>query len=117
MSGLNDLQVVAQLGGSLAQPKFSVSSNLDKAVASRIQAVMGQEIAKAEKMVRAKVDSLVADKVEPVKRQIASVQSEATGRVQTEKQQLDEVEKRLNAELKRLTGGLAPGIELPKIKL
>lgn len=52
-----------------------------------------------------------------VKRQIASVQSEATGRVQTEKQRLDEVEKQLNAELKRLTGGLAPGIELPKIKL
>jgi hypothetical protein len=117
ISGLNDLQVVAELGGSLAQPKFSVSSNLDKAVASRIQAVMGEEIAKAEKMVRAKVDSLVAGKVEPIKRQIALVQSEATGRVQTEKQQLDEVEKRLHAELKRLTGGLAPGIQLPKIKL
>ncbi len=117
ISGLNNLQVVAELGGSLAQPKFSVSSNLDQAVASRIQAVMGEAIAKAEKMVRAKVDSLVADKVEPVKRQIASVQSEATGRVQAEKQQLDEVEKRLNAELKRLTGGLAPGIKLPKIKL
>ena len=78
---------------------------------------MGEEIAKAEKMVWAKVDSLVAGKVEPIKRQIASVQSEATGRVRTEKQQLDEVEKRLNAELKRLTGGLAPGIQLPKIKL
>jgi uncharacterized protein (TIGR03545 family) len=117
ISGLNDLQVVAELGGSIAKPKFSVSSNLDKVVASRIQAVMGQEIAKAEKMVRAKVDSLVADKVQPVKRQIASVQSEATGRVQTEKQRLDEVEKQLNAQLKRLTAGLAPGIKLPKIKL
>jgi uncharacterized protein (TIGR03545 family) len=117
ISGLTDLQVVAELGGSLAKPTFSVSSNLDKAVASRIQAVMGQEIAKAEQMVRAKVDSLVADKVEPIRRQIASVRTEATGRVQSEKQQLDEVEKRLNAELKRLTGGLAPGIELPKIKL
>jgi uncharacterized protein (TIGR03545 family) len=117
ISGLNDLQVVAELGGSIAKPKFSVSSNLDKAIASRIQAVMGEEIAKVEKMVRARVDSLVADKVEPVKRQIASVQTEATQRVQTEKQRLDEVEKRLNAELKRLTAGLAPGIELPKIKL
>jgi uncharacterized protein involved in exopolysaccharide biosynthesis len=68
-------------------------------------------------MVRAKVDSLVAQKVEPVKRQIASVQSEATGRVQTEKQRLDELQKQLNAELKRLTAGLAPGIGLPKIKL
>jgi hypothetical protein len=45
------------------------------------------------------------------------VQSEATSRAQTEKQRLGEVEKRLNAELKRLTSGLAPGIGLPKIKL
>jgi hypothetical protein len=68
-------------------------------------------------MVRAKVDSLVADKVEPVKRQVATVQTQAMQRIQAEKQRLDQVEKRLNAELQRLTRGLAPGIELPKIKL
>ena len=117
VSGLNDLQVVAELGGSIRSPTFSVSSNLDKAIAQRHQAVIGEQVAKAEKMARAKVDSLVADKVEPVKRQVASVQNEATGRIQAEKQRLDEVEKRLNAELKRLTSGLAPGIKLPKIKL
>jgi uncharacterized protein (TIGR03545 family) len=117
VSGLNDLSVVAELSGSIASPKFSVSSNLDKAIAQRLQAVVGEEVAKAEKMVRAKVDSLVADKVEPVKRQVAAVQTEANRRIQTEKQRLDEVEKQLNAELQRLTRGLAPGIELPKIKL
>jgi hypothetical protein len=68
-------------------------------------------------MVRAKVDSLVTDKVEPVKRQIASVQAEATKRVQAQRQQIDDVEQKLQAELKRLTGGLVPGLELPKIKL
>jgi hypothetical protein len=117
VSGLNDLRVVAELSGSIASPKFSVSSNLDKAISQRLQAVIGEQVAKAEKMARAKVDSLVADKVEPVKRQVASVQSEAIGRIKAQKQRLDEVEKRLNAELKRLTSGLAPGIELPKIKL
>ena len=117
VSGLNDLQVVAELSGSIASPKFSVSSNLDKAIAQQIKAVMGEEVAKAEKMVRAKVDSLVADKVEPVKRQVAAVQTEVSQRIQAEKQRLDEVEKQLKAELQRLTRGLAPGIELPKIKL
>jgi uncharacterized protein (TIGR03545 family) len=116
-SGLNELQIVAELGGSIAKPTFSVSSNLDKAISQRLQAVIGEEVAKAERMVRAKVDSLVADKVEPVKRQVAAVQTEATQRIQTEKQRLDEVEKQLNEQLKRLTGGLAPGLELPKIKL
>ena len=57
VSGLNDLQVVAELSGSIAAPKFSVSSNLDKAIAQRIQAVLGEEVAKAEKRVRAKVDT------------------------------------------------------------
>jgi uncharacterized protein (TIGR03545 family) len=117
VSGLASLEVVAEVTGSVASPKLSVSSNLDKAIASRIEAVMGEELAKAERMVRAKVDSLVADKVEPVKRQIASVQAEATKRIEVEKQRLDEVERQLNAELKRLTAGLVPGVELPKIKL
>jgi len=117
VSGLGKLEVAAEVTGSVASPKLSVSSNLDKAIASRIQAVMGEELARAERMVRAKVDSLVADKAEPVKRQIAQVQAEATKRVEVEKQRLDQVERQLQAELKRLTGGLVPGIELPKIKL
>jgi uncharacterized protein (TIGR03545 family) len=117
VSGLSDLQVVAELSGSLVSPKFSVSSNLDNAIATQLRAVMGEEIGRAERLVRAKVDSLVADKVEPVKRQVASVETQANQRIQSEKQRLDEVEKQLNAELQRLTRGLAPGIELPKIKL
>ena len=117
VSGLSSLEVVAELSGTVAAPKLSVQSNLDQAIAQRLKAVVGEEVAKAERMVRAKVDSLVADKVEPVKRQIASVQGEATKRVQAERQRLDEVEEKLQAELKRLTGGLVPGLELPKIKL
>jgi uncharacterized protein (TIGR03545 family) len=117
VSGLTKLEVVAEVTGSVASPKLAVSSNLDQAIADRLQAVIGEEVAKAERMVRTKVDSLVADKVEPVKRRVAVVQAEATQRVQAEKRRLDEVERRLEAELKRMTGGLVPGIELPKIKL
>jgi uncharacterized protein (TIGR03545 family) len=116
VSGLKDLEVVAELRGSVGSPKLSVSSNLDQAIAQRLQAVIGEEVAKAERMVRAKVDSLVADKVEPVKRQIAAVQAEANQRIQAERQRLDQVEQQLQAEVKRLTGGLVPGLELPKIK-
>jgi len=117
VSGLSDLQVVAELSGSVRSPALAVRSNLDQAIAQRLQAVIGEEVAKAERLVRAKVDGLIADKVEPVKRQIATVQTEATRRVQAEGQRLDQVEQQLQAELKRLTAGLVPGIELPKIKL
>jgi G3E family GTPase len=108
---------VAELSGSVRSPALSVRSNLDQAIAQRLQAVIGEEVAKAERLVRTKVDSLIADKVEPVKRQIAAVQTEANRRVQAERQRLDQVEQQLQAELKRLTAGLVPGIELPKIKL
>jgi len=117
VAGLSNLNVVAELSGSVGSPKLAVRSNLDQAIADRLQAVMGEELAKAERLVRAKLDSLVADKVEPVKRQIAAVQTEANQRVQAERQRLDQVEEQLQAELRRLTGGLVPGIELPKIKL
>ena len=117
VSGLSNLQVLAELSGSVGSPKLSVRSNLDQAISERLQAVIGEEVAKAERLVRGKVDSLVGDKVEPVKRRIVAVQAEATQRVQAERKRLDQVEQQLQAELKRLTGGLVPGLELPKIKL
>jgi uncharacterized protein (TIGR03545 family) len=117
VSGLRSLSVDARVTGSLRSPKLAVSSNLDRAIAQRLETVIGEEVAKAEKMVRAKVDSAVAAKVEPVKRQVAEVRTQAEQRVATERKRLDDVEQQLQAEIKRLTAGLAPGIELPKIKL
>ncbi len=117
VSGLEKLSVDARVSGSLKSPKLAVSSNLDRAIAQRLEAVIGEEVAKAEKMVRAKVDSAVAAKVEPVKRQVSEVRTQAETRLATERTRLDEVEKQLQAEVKRLTAGLVPGIELPKIKL
>ena len=110
VSGLGDLAVTAELRGAIRSPRLSVSSNLDRAIAQRLDAVIGEEVAKAERMVRAKVDSLVSARVEPVRRQ-------AEQRVAGERERLDAVEQELQAQLRRLTGGLAPGITLPKIKL
>ena len=117
LSGLNDLSVQAEMRGSVRSPRLSVSSNLDRAVAQRLEAVIGEEVARAERMVRAKVDSLVAARVEPVRRQVVEVRAQAEQRLAGERKQLDEVEEQLEAQLKRLTGGLAPDIKLPKIKL
>ena len=117
VSGLKQLDVDARVSGTIKAPKLSVRSNLDDAIAQRLKAVVGEEVAKAEAMVRAKVDSIVTDKVEPVKQRIAAVQADATKRVADEQARLDTAEAELQAQLKRLTGGLAPGIKLPKIKL
>ncbi|HEU4525077.1 MAG TPA: TIGR03545 family protein [Gemmatimonadales bacterium] len=115
VSGLKDLSVDARVSGGLHAPKLAVSSNLDRAIAQRLEAVIGEEVAKAEKMVRAKVDSVVAARVEPVRKQILAVRSEAGSRLGSQRKQLEDVERELQAELKRLSGGLAPDIKLPKI--
>ena len=117
ISGLKQLDVSAQVSGTIKAPRLAVKSNLDEAIAQRLKAVVGEEVAKAEAMARAKVDSLVSDKVEPVKQRVAAAQAEATKRVADEQARLDQVQADLQAELKRLTGGLAPDIKLPKIKL
>jgi uncharacterized protein (TIGR03545 family) len=118
VSGLKQLDVSAQVSGTIKAPRLSVRSNLDDAIAQRLKAVIGEEVAKAEALARAKVDSIVSDKVEPVKQRVAAVQADATKRVADEQARLDKVEADLQAELKRLTAGLAPaGIKLPKIKL
>lgn len=117
VSGLKQLDVSAEVRGPVKSPTLSVKSNLDDAIAQRLKAVVGEEVAKAEAMARAKVDSLVTARVEPVKQRVAAVQADATRRVADQQQRLDQVETDLQAQLKRMTGGLAPGIKLPGIKL
>jgi hypothetical protein len=117
LSGLKQLDVSADVRGTVNAPTLSVRSNLDQAVAGRLKAVVGEEVARAEAMARAKVDSLVGEKVAPVKQRIAAVQSDATKRAAAERQRLDQVQADLQKQLERLTSGAVPGIKLPKIKL
>jgi hypothetical protein len=117
LSGLKQLDVSADVRGPVKSPTLSVRSNLDQAVAGRLKAVVGEEVAKAEALARAKVDSIVSDKVAPVKQPIAAGQADATKRVTAERQRLDQVQADLQKQLERLTSGAVPGIKLPKIKL
>lgn len=114
MGGLNDLRVTAELSGTVKAPRLAVSSNLDQAVSARLQAVVGEEVARAEQRLRAEVDKLVAAQVDAARQRVSTVETEGRERIESQRRQLEAVEQELRAQLKRLTSGVRiPGIRLP----
>ncbi|HXO86561.1 MAG TPA: TIGR03545 family protein, partial [Gemmatimonadales bacterium] len=56
VSGISNLELEARLSGALHNPQLAVRSNLDQAIATRLRAVIGEEVAAAERQVRERVD-------------------------------------------------------------
>jgi uncharacterized protein (TIGR03545 family) len=106
LSGLTQLDVSAELTGSLRAPRFSVHSNIDEAIADRLRGILGEELRAAEARVRAQVDELVAGEVAKIRTQAQAATGELRTRVATLKQELDSAKTQLEARLKALSGGL-----------
>jgi len=112
VSGIPALEVSASLTGSLARPQLAVSSNLDRALAERLRAVVGAELAVADARVRAQVDSLVDRHVAPVVAQVTALGAgDVTRRLGGQRAQLDDARKALEQRLRELTR--LPGVRLP----
>ena len=112
IAGLGELDLTAELSGTLDAPQLSVRSNLDRAIAARVQAVAGEEIAKAEAKVRAQVDRIVEERTAPVRARVAELRTEGEQRVAEARRRLDEERAKLDAQLRSATGGL---IGLPRV--
>ena len=104
--------MTADVSGSLAVPKLAVRSNLDRQVADRLRAVVGEEVAAAQAKVRAQVDRLVEEKSAPVKAKIADIRAEGERRVTGARARLDEEKRKLEERLRALGGGL---VGLPRL--
>jgi len=111
VSGIPTLAVSASLSGSLARPQLAISSNLDRAVAERLRAVAGAEVAAAERRVHAQVDSLVDGQVAPVLAKVTALGGDVARRLGGERAQLDDARKALEQRLRELTR--LPGVRLP----
>jgi len=105
VSGISTLQMSASLAGTLDRPELAVSSNLDRAIAERLRAMAGAEVATAERRMRAQVDSLVDGPVNAVRAQIATLGGDVTKRLGAQRARLDEARRALEQRL--------PGLRLP----
>lgn len=115
VSGLSEIRVRAELGGTVSSPTLTVRSNLDLAIAARLRGLAGEELARGEKRARDAVDALVSQQAAAVSGTVNALQARALRRLPVEKGQLDEAQRRLETELKRLAGSAAGGLKLPKL--
>lgn len=106
LSGLKQLNVTAQLSGSLKAPRLAVRSNIDEAIAERVRGILGEEIQAAEQRIRAQVDSLVGGEMARARARAEAATSELRAQVTTVKQELDQARSQLEARLRSLSGGL-----------
>ena len=105
LTGIDDLEMVAEISGTLDAPRLAVRSNLDRQIADRLRAVAGEEIAAAEQKIRAQVDRFVEEKSEPVKARISELRAEGERRLTEGKAKLDEEKRKLEERIK--TFGIA----------
>jgi uncharacterized protein (TIGR03545 family) len=113
LTGIGELELVAEIGGTMNTPTLAVRSNLDRQIADRLKTVLGEEVAAAERKVRAQVDRFVDERSAPVKQRIADVRAEGERRVNDARARLDAEKKKLEERLKSLGGGLLSVPRLP----
>ena len=95
LSAISDLQVDAGVTGTLAQPRLSVRSNLDAAIAARLRAMLGEAAAAAERRLRAEVDRQVDPAIAPVRARVTALQTDVTQRLAQQRARLDQAQKDL----------------------
>jgi uncharacterized protein (TIGR03545 family) len=105
-SGITNLDFEARVSGALHNPGLAIRSNLDQVIASRLKAVLGEQVAAAEKQLRARVDSLVNDKVGPARAKATELQAQAQAQIAQQRARIDELQKQLEQELRNRTRGI-----------
>ena len=102
LTGIEALELTAEISGTLDAPRLAVRSNIDRQVADRLRAVAGEEIAAAQAKVRAQVDRIVDERTAPVKARIADLRLEGERRLTEGKAKLDEEKRKLEERIKAL---------------
>jgi uncharacterized protein (TIGR03545 family) len=111
LTGVKELEFTADISGTLAAPRLTVRSNLDRQVSDRLKAVVGEEVKAAEAKVRAQVNQIVEEKTAPARAKVAEVREDADRRLADARTRLDEEKRKLEDRLRSLSGGLP----LPRI--
>lgn len=113
VSGIKDVEIEAWVRGSISRPSLAVRSNVGTEIARSLKQQVGAEVEKAERRVRAKVDSLVAEGQRQAEQRVAAVETEVLAKIADQRAQLEQVKAELEHRIRDLTPRLPGGIRLP----
>ena len=102
ITGLDDLEVSAAVRGTMAEPSISVRSNLDRLLAERIRAVLGEEVQRVEREARAQVERIVRERAAPIQAEAQRIRTEADTRIAEARARVDETRAELESRLRSL---------------
>jgi hypothetical protein len=102
ISGVRAFDLTAELKGSMRSPNFAVRSNLDRAVATRLKEVAGEEVERAMAKARAQVDRIAEEKTAPIRGRVTELRADAERRIAEAKSRLEQEKQKLDAQAKRL---------------
>lgn len=112
VSRMREVEIDVRLSGTIAQPALGVRSNVGDVVARSLRAAVGEEVARAEQQVRARVDALVADGVQRATLAADDLERRAAAEIGVPLAEVENVRALIEQELRRLTGGV-PRLRLP----
>ncbi len=102
LSALNQVEVEVRVSGGLAGPQLAIRSNIASAISRSLRQELANEVAAAERRVRAEVERLVEEPIENARARVREVETAVQGLIAQHQERLEEVRAQLEAKLREL---------------
>jgi hypothetical protein len=103
LTGVERVDLTMGLGGSLASPTLTISSNLGGALGESLRRELGQQIDEAETRLRAELEGHIQPLVQDARGRVDAVRTGVAERVAGQRQEIEALRARVEQRLRELT--------------
>ncbi len=108
LARIDSVEIEARFSGAVRRPTLAIRTNIADAIAGALEVQVGEEVRRAEREVRGRVDALVGDAERRVRAEADRVRGQAEARLAEERAKLDAQRAALEQRLRELVR--IPGI-------
>jgi ElaB/YqjD/DUF883 family membrane-anchored ribosome-binding protein len=102
LARIDSVEIEARFTGAVRRPTLTIRTNIADAVAAALEAQVGDEVRRAEREIRGRVDALVADAERRVRSEADRVRGQAESRLAEERARLEAERAALEQRLREL---------------